>query len=41
MKYHNPYARIQVYHSWLINNKFYTPLDEDYDYGISLARLAH
>lgn len=40
MKYHNPYARIQVYHSWLINNKFYTPLDEVYDYGISLARLA-
>lgn len=39
MNYHNPYVRIQTYYSWLINDKYYTQVDDSYDLGITVTRL--
>lgn len=39
MNYHNPYVRIQTYYSWLINDKYFTQIDDSYDRGITLSRL--
>jgi hypothetical protein len=39
VNYYNPYVRVQTYYSWLINDKYYTQVDDSYDRGITLARL--
>lgn len=39
MNYHNPYVRIQTYYSWLINDKYYTQVDDSYNRGTTLERL--